>query len=325
MRLVKLAKGIGLSKFGKKTPLVVINKVTFKCNLKCKYCGYWKTPRKDMTTEQCKRAISEFADAGCVYWEFTGGEPTIRKDIGDLIGHAKDCGLMVSVATNGLLVKKKAEALKKADFIHISFDGDKKVHETMRGKGTHKKSMGAIRFAIDNGINVYPETVLSKVSLANDFDSISKAVDFAESIGKRLTITFPYRDAYNWKNVDEITPTPEEMRAVTEFLAEKEKGGVVKVRRPYLDWCGDFGEGKKINCLAGKLFCELFPDGKVAHCLFHESEGIDGLKHGFVNAFKMLESKRCGCTVGYMEYNFLFSLNPKAILDRLGLMRNMLK
>jgi MoaA/NifB/PqqE/SkfB family radical SAM enzyme len=319
----KVLNAIALSKFGKRTPLAVVNKITFRCNLNCKYCGCWKLNRKEMTTEQIKKAMKEFADAGCVWWEFTGGEPTIRKDVGKLISYGKDLGLIVAMITNGLLVKKRIKEIKKLDCMYISFDGLKSIHEKLRGKGTHKKVLEAIRCAKENGVNVYPETVLSNLNIENDCASLKEAIRLANELDCKLTITFPYKDAYNKDFIDKYMPTQEMIERAIKFLSKEENKELVKVQRPYLTWSNKNNIEKKIDCYVGRLFCEVFPDGKVVPCLFKENQGIDGLKYGFVNAFNMLPTFRnCRCTAGYMEYNFFFSLNPKTLWTRRGLIKD---
>jgi MoaA/NifB/PqqE/SkfB family radical SAM enzyme len=65
----------------------------------------------------------------------------------------------------------------------------KKIHESLRGKGTYKKVLEAIKLAKEAGINVYPETVLSKQNLENNFKSLKEAIRLAKKLGVKLTIT----------------------------------------------------------------------------------------------------------------------------------------
>ncbi len=92
-RFFKTILPIVASRFGKKTPLEVMYRITTRCNLRCKYCGIWRQKPKEMNTEQIKTAIKEFADAGTINWAFTGGEPLLRRDLGELINFANDKGI----------------------------------------------------------------------------------------------------------------------------------------------------------------------------------------------------------------------------------------
>jgi MoaA/NifB/PqqE/SkfB family radical SAM enzyme len=150
-------------------------------------------------------------------------EPLIRKDIGDIIRYGKDLGFIVSIITNGLLVKRYIKDLKLVDALYISFDGSKKIHESLRGKGTYKKVVEAIKLAKENGINVYPETVLSKQNLENNFSSLKEAIKFARKIGVKLTITLPYKDPYNYYFVDHYMPSREMIIKAAEFLKKRRR------------------------------------------------------------------------------------------------------
>ena len=316
-QVIKIAKGILSSKLGNKVPIAVIHKPTFRCMLRCKYCGCWMQNVEELTTEEIKRMMKEFADAGTVWWQITGGEPLMRKDIDEIIRYAKDCGFIVSVTTNGLLVKQHLNALKLLDALYISFDGSRDIHDSLRGKGTHKKTLEAMRIAKENGINVYPETVLSKQNLENNFRSLKEAIKVAKKLNVKLTITLPYKDPYNYWFVDQYMPSKKQVIKATEFLT-KEESNIIKIERPYLTWGKFYDANRKLKvCLAGKMFCEILPNGKITPCLFRQELGVDGGKFGFARAFRMIpEIRNCGCTAGYMEYNLLLSLNPKALLSK---------
>jgi hypothetical protein len=121
-------------------------------------------------------------------------------------------------------------------------------------------------------------------------------------------------------------PTREQVIKASEFLT-KEESGIIKVERPYLTWGKLFGPNKLLKvCLAGNAFCEILPNGKIIPCLFRQELGMDGRKLGFLKAYRMIQKIRnCGCTAGYMEYNFLFSLNPNALLSKATWIKDVFK
>jgi MoaA/NifB/PqqE/SkfB family radical SAM enzyme len=95
----------------RKVPLRVSYFCTFRCNLRCEYCGLWKTKRNEMTTEQAKSMIGDFASAGTMFWMFTGGEPMLRRDIGELVSEARGSGMVVGLVTNGTMLTRKLDEL----------------------------------------------------------------------------------------------------------------------------------------------------------------------------------------------------------------------
>ena len=74
------------------------------CNVKCKFCYYIDslTAKNNKTTEEIKKDIEFLKSKGLNRLDFTGGEPTIRKDIVELVRYAISIGFkQVGVITNG--------------------------------------------------------------------------------------------------------------------------------------------------------------------------------------------------------------------------------
>jgi len=91
-------------------PVMVSFAVTRECNLKCIHCysRSVETPHPDeLTTVEAKRVIGEIADAGARLIIFDGGEPLMRKDIYELIAHAKEVGLRPLMGTNATLITEE--------------------------------------------------------------------------------------------------------------------------------------------------------------------------------------------------------------------------
>ncbi|MBD3405349.1 MAG: radical SAM protein [Candidatus Lokiarchaeota archaeon] len=78
--------------------------VTYRCNNKCRFCYAYSPYREsgEMSTEEVKRVIDIIVDDAHVpSLSFTGGEPTLREDIFELIAYAKSKNLRVNLITNG--------------------------------------------------------------------------------------------------------------------------------------------------------------------------------------------------------------------------------
>ena len=64
----------------RRRPVLVHFEVTLRCNARCGFCDYWKTDR-----ERARRELKSFADAARFFnpmlVTFTGGEPTLRRDL----------------------------------------------------------------------------------------------------------------------------------------------------------------------------------------------------------------------------------------------------
>ena len=76
----------------------------YSCNNNCRFCydGGHKRTLPDMTTQQVKRELLAARKRGSTFVDLLGGEPTIRKDIIELVRYAKNLGFgTISITTNG--------------------------------------------------------------------------------------------------------------------------------------------------------------------------------------------------------------------------------
>ena len=109
--------------------------VTNRCNLKCPVCfanaaaaGYLYEPTQDEIRQMLKN-LRNLKPHPTPAIQYAGGEPTVRKDIVELVAMAKEEGFThVQIATNGLRLAKRenlAQELKDAGLntVYLAFDG----------------------------------------------------------------------------------------------------------------------------------------------------------------------------------------------------------
>ncbi|MBI3808231.1 MAG: radical SAM protein [Nitrospirae bacterium] len=83
-------------------PEGVTFELTYGCNLRCVHC-YNPTHRAlphELTISEICALLNQIADLGVLTVTFTGGEPSVRPDIGDILRHARRQGLMIHLMTN---------------------------------------------------------------------------------------------------------------------------------------------------------------------------------------------------------------------------------
>jgi len=76
-------------------PLAVLAEITHRCPLQCPYCSNpieLERGGSELTTAEWKKVLSELAEIGVLQIHFSGGEPTARKDLVELVQHASDVG-----------------------------------------------------------------------------------------------------------------------------------------------------------------------------------------------------------------------------------------
>ena len=157
----------------KKVPYSAQIELTLRCNGKCPFCSIHSLPDsilgEDMSTAQIKHLIDQIADLGVISLSFTGGEPTLRKDLPELLYHTGIVhDFMNGIATNGYLLPKlfKEHKLKGLDYILVSLDyPNANLHDKMRGIKVFHKVLESIKLANKNDIKPIISTVVMKDNL----------------------------------------------------------------------------------------------------------------------------------------------------------------
>jgi len=155
-----------------KRPVVVWN-ITRKCNLKCIHCyAHAKNIsfENELSTKEGKKLLDDLAQFGAPVILFSGGEPTIRKDLPELAAYAVEKGMRAVISTNGTLISQKmARTLKEIglSYVGISIDGMEEINDRFRGvKGAYKSALEGIENCKEAGIKVGLRFTINKLNAA---------------------------------------------------------------------------------------------------------------------------------------------------------------
>ena len=158
--------------------------------MQCVYCmpsnnTNWLEQDTLLSYEQITRLAKIFASLGIEKIKITGGEPTVRGNVENLIKSLSSIeGLRsISMTTNGILVKDKIRILKESglESLNISLDTFKPDRfKAMSGIDGFYKVRNAIETAIDENLPLKINTVIIKGW--ND-DEISQFVKFSRDTG----------------------------------------------------------------------------------------------------------------------------------------------
>lgn len=155
----------------------------WNCNQKCIHCYAAEQSQgkvKELSTSEWKKVIDKCRKAGIPQITFTGGEPTIREDLVELVKYAK--WFVTRVNTNGVLLTK--ELCKKMyeaslDSIQITlYSSDKDIHNKLVGANNFDKTVDGIKNALEAGINVSINTPLCETN--KDY---RKTLEFLHGLG----------------------------------------------------------------------------------------------------------------------------------------------
>lgn len=139
------------------------------CNQKCLHCyaaGQSQSEVNELSTNDWKLIIDKCKSIGIPQLTFTGGEPTMRPDLFELIEYAQ--WFVTRLNTNGVkLSKEYCEKLYKSnlDSIQITFySSDEETHNQLVGADNFSKTLDGIKNALDAGLNVSINTPLCKIN-----------------------------------------------------------------------------------------------------------------------------------------------------------------
>lgn len=219
-------------------PLFYIWTMTNRCNFNCTYCSdhrgniypelYRQGFKNDLSTAEGKRLIEIMKDSSAIY--YCGGEPMLRKDLPELLGHSTDHGMFNMINTNGsligdlLLKPEYCDFLQQMDVIIISLDSldieklsdiyvvNKKVaRKTLRNILTLKILQDYVPFKL----------VANTVITRDNIEESNHILDWCNDLG----ITFSPVSANIVHEPDrELVNNPDYQKLVTRILIRAEQG-----------------------------------------------------------------------------------------------------
>ncbi|MGB9938668.1 12,18-didecarboxysiroheme deacetylase [Methanosarcina sp.] len=150
-----------LLQFSKDKKPVVVWNMTRRCNLKCVHCYAQAKDiefENELSTEEGKALIDDLASFGSPVILFSGGEPTLRKDLPELAAYAREKGMRAVISTNGSLIDSNmAKKLKDVglSYVGVSLDGTRETNDKFRGmKGAFDAALRGLHNCQEEGIKV---------------------------------------------------------------------------------------------------------------------------------------------------------------------------
>jgi len=244
------------------------------CNFRCTYCPPWGENSYHISSNQSLDELSEvlgvLAEKGFTVVKFTGGEPTLRRELVQIVQIASRLFPEVRIITNGWNLTKVALDLQRAGLTMVELSIDA-VEESLfdsitQTKGNLRKVIGGLETCLELGIAVQ----LNMVVMRQNLDQVDRLIDLIEHYGpvrlKLLELVYyEYPGIDYWKasfvDMEELIPKVERRSATTSW--ETPPGAFGTPMRVY-----SLANGSSIVMKDGKLGavysdicngCPLFP------------------------------------------------------------------
>lgn len=160
--------------------------LTYRCQNNCAHC-YNARPRRypELSTAEWKAILDQLWKVGIPHIVFTGGEPTLRDDLPELIAHAEQNGQITGINTNGRRLKDRqyVQKLVEAGLDHVQVTLEShlpEIHDAMvEASGAWQDTVAGIRNVLDTRLYVMTNTTL----LQTNHSHLGGTLQFLSDLG----------------------------------------------------------------------------------------------------------------------------------------------
>ncbi|MCI0521661.1 MAG: PqqD family peptide modification chaperone [Chloroflexi bacterium] len=160
--------------------------LSYRCNNDCAHC-YNQRPRTfpSLSTDEWKQVLDRLWQVAIPHIVFTGGEPTLRPDLPDLVAHAQKNGQITGLNTNGRRLQDAAyvQSLVDAGLDHVQItleSHDAHIHDEMvSARGAWQQTVAGLRNALDSPLFVMTNTTM----LQQNSPYLTETLDFLGALG----------------------------------------------------------------------------------------------------------------------------------------------
>ena len=261
-------------------PLAMLVELTHRCPLRCPYCSNpieLERRGQELDTAAWRDVLDQAAALGVLQVHFSGGEPTARPDLEDLVEHAAGLGLYTNLITAGVLLDEARVGRLAAaglDHVQLSFqDSAPAESDRIAGyQGGYRRKIAAAGWIRAAGL---PLTLNAPVHRHN-IEHLEAIIELAVELGaERIEVAHVQYYGWGLKNRAALIPTRAQLARATEVVeaaTERLKGVLV------FDYVvPDYYAHRPKACMGGwaRQFLNVTPSGKVLPC--HAAETIPGL------------------------------------------------
>ncbi|WP_083567101.1 pyrroloquinoline quinone biosynthesis protein PqqE [Hyphomicrobium sp. CS1GBMeth3] len=264
-----------------RAPIGMLCELTHRCPLQCPYCSNpveLERVNTELTTAEWQDVMRQAAQLGVLQIHLSGGEPTARKDLEEIVKVAAEVGLYTNLITAGVtLTRERLAKLAEVGLDHVQLsiqDVDPENADRIAAyKGGMAKKIQVASWVKELGL---PLTINAPIHRQN-IHNVGRTIDFAVEVGAgRVEIAHVQYYAWALVNRASLMPTKEAFLTAAKQVEEaREKyKGIIVIDAIVPDYYAKFPK----PCMGGwaRGIVNVTPSGRVLPC--HAAESIKTLK-----------------------------------------------
>jgi len=273
-------------------PVSILFELTHRCPLQCPYCSnplQLEQAANELTTQQWSDLMEQAVKMGILQVHFSGGEPTIRRDLEDLVGKAEELGLYSNLITSGVgLDDTRVGNLAGLGLKHIQISVQDSTEESANRIAGHRdgyaQKLAAAKAVRRHSLPLTVNAPIHKMNIEHLPSIINLAVEMGAS---RMEVAHVQYYGWAYHNRASLMPKREQLERATEVVErarERLKGVLV------IDYVvPDYYARKPKACMGGwaRQFLNVTPSGKVLPC--HAAESITALRFDNVKERSLMD------------------------------------
>jgi pyrroloquinoline quinone biosynthesis protein E len=259
-------------------PYNLVAELTYRCPLRCVYCSNplgFREVDDALDAADWTRVFREAAELGCVHVGLTGGEPTARRDLPEIVRGAAAAGLYPHLVTAGTPIRPDGlAALASAGLRSVQLsvqDASAAESDRIAGAPAFERKLELARAAVGLGLPLSLNVVLHRHNL----ERVGELVELARRLGAhRLELAHAQYHGFALANRAALLPTRAQAEAAARAV-ERERGrpGTPEI----LLVLPDYLAGRPKPCMGGwgRRTAVVNPAGQVLPC--HAAAELPGL------------------------------------------------
>ncbi|MCO5382154.1 MAG: radical SAM protein [Methanosarcina barkeri] len=307
----------------RKRPFVLSHGVNARCNMRCTFCEYWKKTGEEPAKEDVFKLLDDAREFGIGVYNAWTVEPLLRKDLPQIMAHAKKIGMVTSMVTNGKLLYERAEELGDVDYLSVSVDGIKSYKEIRRMD--FETLLKGLKKAIEvRKLQKQKNPILMNCVLTGkNLDDIETLILLAKKLRVKVSFEpvheFPGISEEIWNEIG-IRDTEKFRSTVDRIIELKKQRYPIINSNTYLRMVRD--REMDYRCRASGIIMNVTHDGTLETCRAQNEPLGNVMWDGFESVWENSEERRkeivhnCkGCLFfGYTENSLMQSFNPEVLM-----------